>query len=88
MGGTLWSMLAGYAARMVPDGQRGRAILGRAGAGALPWVTSVVITAALATVVAAPRYRHEPGKGGHGRRTGCCTMSLTTRPESSGTSAP
>src|SRR5579864_4647052 len=27
-------------------------------------------------------------EGGHGRRTGCCTMSLTTRPESSGTSAP
>src|SRR5262249_46865048 len=26
MGGTLWSMLAGYAARMVPAGQRGRAI--------------------------------------------------------------
>jgi hypothetical protein len=27
-------------------------------------------------------------EGGHGRRTSCCTMSLTTRPESSGTSAP
>ena len=26
MGGTLWSMLAGYAARMVPARQRGRAI--------------------------------------------------------------
>jgi predicted MFS family arabinose efflux permease len=37
-------------------------ILGRTGAGALPWVTSAVITAALATVVAAPRCRHEPGK--------------------------
>jgi predicted MFS family arabinose efflux permease len=37
-------------------------ILGRADAGALPWVTSAVITAALATVVAGPRYRHEPGR--------------------------
>ncbi|MET8450291.1 MFS transporter [Streptomyces sp. NPDC005209] len=68
MGGTLWAMLVGYAARMVPAERRGRAIaivlagitlalcLGvptaTALAGALPWRTVSVLPALLAALVA------------------------------------
>ena len=69
MGGTLWSMLAGYAARMVPDGQRGRAIAvvlagitvalcaglpaGTALAGAFGWRASFALLAVLALLLTA-----------------------------------
>jgi predicted MFS family arabinose efflux permease len=69
MGGTLWSMLAGYAARMVPAGLRGRAIAivlagitlalsaglpaGTALATALGWRPVFALLAALALLVAA-----------------------------------
>ena len=67
MGGTLWSMLAGYAARMVPADQRGRAIAvvlggitvalcggipaGTALAGVLGWRASFGLLAALALLL-------------------------------------
>jgi len=67
MGGTLWSMLAGYAARMVPARQRGRAIAivlggitvalcggipaGTALAGALGWRASFGLLAGLALLL-------------------------------------
>ena len=69
MGGTLWSMLAGYAARMVPARQRGRAIAvvlggitvalcggipaGTALAGALGWRASFGLLAGLALLLVA-----------------------------------
>ena len=69
MGGTLWSMLAGYAARMVPARQRGRAIAvvlagitvalsagipaGTALAGALGWRASFGLLAGLALLLTA-----------------------------------
>jgi predicted MFS family arabinose efflux permease len=69
MGGTLWSMLAGYAARMVPVGRRGRAIAivlagitialslgvpaGTAMAEAFGWRTSFGLLAVLALLLAA-----------------------------------
>jgi predicted MFS family arabinose efflux permease len=69
MGGTLWSMLAGYAARLVPPGLRGRAVAivlagitvalcaglpaATAVAGALGWRTSFALLAGLAVLVAA-----------------------------------
>jgi predicted MFS family arabinose efflux permease len=69
MGGTLWSMLAGYAVRMVPAGRRGRAIAivlagitvalclgipaGTALAATFGWRTSFALLAALALLVAA-----------------------------------
>ena len=69
MGGTLWSMLAGYAARMVPAGQRGRAIAivlagitvalsggipaGTALAGVLGWRASFGLLAGLALLLVA-----------------------------------
>jgi len=69
MGGTLWSMLAGYAARMVPARQRGRAIAvvlagitvalsagipaGTALAGALGWRSSFGLLAGLALLLTA-----------------------------------
>ena len=69
MGGTLWSMLAGYAARMVPARQRGRAIAvvlagitvalsagipaGTALAGAVGWRASFGLLAGLALLLTA-----------------------------------
>jgi predicted MFS family arabinose efflux permease len=69
MGGTLWAMLAGYAARMVPARQRGRAIAvvlggitvalccgipaGTALAGALGWRASFGLLAGLALLLTA-----------------------------------
>ena len=69
MGGTLWSMLAGYAARMVPARQRGRAIAvvlagitvalaagipaGTALAGVLGWRASFGLLAGLALLLTA-----------------------------------
>src|SRR4029077_564999 len=69
MGGTLWSMLAGYAARMVPARQRGRGIAGGLGgitgalccgipagtalAGALGWRASFGLLAGLALLLTA-----------------------------------
>jgi predicted MFS family arabinose efflux permease len=69
MGGTLWSMLAGYAARMVPSRQRGRAIAvvlagitvalcggipaGTALAGAVGWRASFGLLAGLALLLVA-----------------------------------
>ena len=69
MGGTLWSMLAGYAARMVPARQRGRAIAvvlagitvalsagipaGTALAGAIGWRASFGLLAGLALLLTA-----------------------------------
>ena len=69
MGGTLWSMLAGFAARMVPAARRGRAIAivlagitlalsvglpaGTALATALGWRPAFALLAALALLVAA-----------------------------------
>ncbi len=69
MGGTLWSMLAGYAARMVPADRRGRAIsivlagitvalclgipAGTALATAFGWRASFVLLAALALLLVA-----------------------------------
>jgi predicted MFS family arabinose efflux permease len=69
MGGTLWSMLAGYAARMVPARRRGRAIAvvlagitvalsagipaGTALAGALGWRASFGLLAGLALLLTA-----------------------------------
>jgi predicted MFS family arabinose efflux permease len=69
MGGTLWSMLAGYAVRMVPAGRRGRAIAivlagitvalclgipaGTALAATFGWRTSFALLAALALLLAA-----------------------------------
>ena len=69
MGGTLWSMLAGYAARMVPAGRRGRAIAivlagitlalsaglpaGTALAARLGWRPVFALLATLALIVAA-----------------------------------
>ena len=69
MGGTLWSMLAGYAARMVPARQRGRAIAvvlagitvalcggipaGTALAGALGWRSGFGLLAGLALLLVA-----------------------------------
>jgi predicted MFS family arabinose efflux permease len=69
MGGTLWSMLAGYAARMVPAGRRGRAIAivlagitlalsaglpaGTALAARLGWRPAFALLATLALIVAA-----------------------------------
>ncbi|WP_405945949.1 MFS transporter [Streptomyces prunicolor] len=68
MGGTMWAMLAGYAARMVPVERRGRAIAivlagitlalslgvpaGTALAGAVGWRTAFGILAGLAVLVA------------------------------------
>ncbi|MEV0184974.1 MFS transporter [Streptomyces sp. NPDC050625] len=68
MGGTLWAMLVGYAARMVPAGRRGRAIAivlagitlalalgvpaGTALAGALGWRTAFGALAGLAVLLA------------------------------------
>jgi len=76
MGGTLWSMLAGYAARMVPARQRGRAIAvvlagitvalsggipaGTALAGALGWRASFGLLAGLALVLTAWIRRQVP----------------------------
>jgi predicted MFS family arabinose efflux permease len=67
MGGALWSMLAGYAARMVPAARRGRAIAivlagitlalcvgvpaGTALAGAVGWRASFAVLAALALLL-------------------------------------
>jgi predicted MFS family arabinose efflux permease len=67
MGGTLWSMLAGYAARMVPAERRGRAVAivlagitvalsagipaGAALAAALGWRASFILLAALALLL-------------------------------------
>lgn len=77
MGGTLWSMLAGYAARMVPAGRRGRAIAivlagitvalsaglpaGTALATALGWRATFALLAALALLVAAWARWRVPG---------------------------
>ncbi|MFF4055067.1 MFS transporter [Streptomyces sp. NPDC001668] len=67
MGGTLWAMLAGYAARMVPAGRRGRAIAivlagitlalslgvpaGTALAGAVGWRTAFGLLSGLAVLL-------------------------------------
>ena len=80
MGGTLWSMLAGYAARMVPARQRGRAIAvvlggitvalccgipaGTALAGALGWRASFGLLAALALLLTAWIRWQVPAFGG------------------------
>jgi predicted MFS family arabinose efflux permease len=80
MGGTLWSMLAGYAARMVPAGRRGRAIAivlggitvalslgipaGTALAAALGWRTSFALLAALALFLVAWVRWKVPGLSG------------------------
>ena len=80
MGGTLWSMLAGYAARMVPARQRGRAIAvvlagitvalcggipaGTALAGALGWRASFGLLAGLALLLVAWIRWQVPAVGG------------------------
>ncbi len=80
MGGTLWSMLAGYAARMVPVRQRGRAIAvvlagitvalsagipaGTALAGALGWRASFGLLAGLALLLTAWIRWQVPAFGG------------------------
>ena len=80
MGGTLWSMLAGYAARMVPARQRGRAIAvvlagitvalcggipaGTALAGALGWRASFGLLAGLALLLGAWIRWQVPAVGG------------------------
>ena len=74
MGGTLWSMLAGYAARMVPARQRGRAIAvvlagitvalsagipaGTALAGAFGWRACFGLLAGLALLLTARSEEH------------------------------
>src|SRR5437868_776123 len=83
MGGTLWSMLAGYAARMVPAAQRGRAIAvvlagitvalcagvpaGTALAAVLGWRAVFGLLAALALLLAAWTGRGVPAVGGEPR---------------------
>ena len=80
MGGTLWSMLAGYAARMVPARQRGRAIAvvlagitvalsagipaGTALAGALGWRASFGLLTGLALLLMAWIRWQVPGFAG------------------------
>src|SRR5436189_277410 len=80
MGGALWSMLAGYAARMVPAAQRGRAIAvvlagitvalcagvpaGTALAAVLGWRAVFGLLAALALLLAAWTGRGVPAVGG------------------------
>ena len=80
LGGTLWSMLAGYAARMVPARQRGRAIAivlggitvalcggipaGTALAGALGWRASFGLLAGLALLLVAWIRWQVPAVGG------------------------
>ena len=82
MGGTLWSMLAGYAARMVPARQRGRAIAvvlagitaalcggvpaGTALAGAFGWRASFALLAGLALLLVAWVRHTVPGFPGEG----------------------
>ncbi|GAA0584754.1 MFS transporter [Streptomyces crystallinus] len=77
MGGTLWAMLAGYGARMVPAERRGRAIaivlsgitvalslgvpLGTALAGAVGWRTGFAALAALAALLVLCALRYVPG---------------------------
>jgi predicted MFS family arabinose efflux permease len=77
MGGTLWSMLAGYAARMVPARLRGRAVAvvlagitvalcaglpaGTAVAAALGWRASFALLAGLALLAAAWARWQVPG---------------------------
>ena len=80
MGGALWSMLAGYAARMVPAAQRGRAVAvvlggitvalcaripaGTALAGALGWRASFGLLAGLALLLTAWIRWQVPAFGG------------------------
>ncbi len=83
MGGTLWSMLAGYAARMVPAAQRGRAIAvvlagitvalcagvpaGAALSGILGWRAVFGLLAALALLLVAWAGRDVPALPGEPR---------------------
>jgi predicted MFS family arabinose efflux permease len=76
MGGTLWSMLAGYAARMVPECRRGRAVgivlagitaalclglpAGTALAGLVGWRASFALLACVAAGLAAWAWRRLP----------------------------
>jgi predicted MFS family arabinose efflux permease len=80
MGGTMWSMLAGYAARMVPAAQRGRAIAvvlggitvalfagvpaGAALAGVLGWRAVFGLLAAVALLLVPWTRRQVPAIGG------------------------
>ncbi len=66
MGGTLWSMLAGYAARMVPADRRGRAIA-VAGARAARYESRFFAVTPGSPAVTCP----EPGKTRPGKMSGC-----------------
>jgi predicted MFS family arabinose efflux permease len=96
MGGTLWSMLAGYAARMVPAGHRGRATAivlagitaalclglpaGTALAAVLGWRASFALLAAVALLLVAWVCRTVPPFPGEARSRRAPLRRVAARP--------
>ncbi len=96
MGGTMWSMLAGYAARMVPAQQRGRAIAivlagitaalclgipaGTALAEVCGWRASFALLAVMAALLVAWVRRAVPGFPGDGRAGRPSLREVAARP--------
>jgi predicted MFS family arabinose efflux permease len=96
LGGTLWSMLAGYAARMVPAARRGRAIaivlagitaalcLGLPAASALAdlagWRASFAVLAAMAALLVAWVRWRVPGFPGEAASSRAPLRSVAARP--------
>lgn len=96
MGGTLWAMLAGYAARMVPAERRGRAIAvvlagitlalalgvpaGSALAGAVGWRAAFAVLAVLALLLVVLVRWRVPGFPGEARHARVPLLRVAVRP--------
>ncbi|MFE7975429.1 MFS transporter [Streptomyces shenzhenensis] len=96
MGGTLWAMLAGYAARMVPAERRGRAIAivlagitlalslgvpaGTALAGAAGWRAAFAVPASLALLLVGWVRWRVPGFPGEARHARVPLLRVAARP--------